>query len=89
MTDDYTVEIEQLMAGLNRNIAEGHAVQSRDAAYAAYLKLIALREQSGISAEAERLLEQNCQKAWLLYEAFHLEVQHELEWANSRSYEDV
>ncbi|MNC69504.1 hypothetical protein D3C75_1201980 [compost metagenome] len=50
---------------------------------------MALREQSGISAEAERLLEQNCQKAWLLYEAFHLEVQHELEWANSRSYEDV
>ncbi|WP_225776322.1 hypothetical protein [Pseudomonas sp. Marseille-Q5115] len=89
MTDNYTAQIEQLIAILNRKIAEGDALLSRDAAYAAYQELGSLREQSGISAEAQKLLEQASQKVWRLYEAFHLEVQHDLEWANSRGDEDV
>ncbi len=98
MTDVGTTEIEQLMAGLDSKIAEGHAVQSRDAAYAVYVKLALLREQLPTQPDAsktltearvEKALEQASQKAWRLYEAFHLEVQHDLEWVSSRSYEDA
>lgn len=86
------------MAGLDGKIAEGHAAQSRDAAYAVYVKLASLREQlpaqpdvnrTRTEAGVERALEQASQKAWRLYEAFHLEVQYDLEWASSRSYEDA
>ena len=89
MTDVKTTEIEQLMAGLNRKIAEGNAAQSRDAAYAVYVKLASLREQLPALTEAgvEKALEHASQKARRLYEAFHLEVQYDLEWASSRSYE--
>lgn len=98
MTDVDTTEIEQLMAGLSGKIAEGHAAQSCDAAYAVYLELEALREQfapkpdvnrTRTKAGVEKALEQASQKAWRLYEAFHLEVQYDLEWASSRSYEDA
>lgn len=98
MTDVETTEIEQLMAGLDGKIAEGHAAQSRDAAYAVYVKLASLREQlpaqpdvSKILTEVgvEKALEQASQKAWRLYEAFYFEVQYDLEWASSRSYEDA
>ena len=39
-------------------------------------------------AIAKKALEHASQKARRLYEAFHLEVQYDLEWASSRSYED-
>jgi hypothetical protein len=83
---------------LDGKIAEGHAAQSRDAAYAVYVKLASLREQLPAQpdvskplteAGVEKALEQASQKAWRLYEAFHLEVQYDLEWASSRSYEDA
>jgi len=94
MTEVETTEIEQLMAGLDSKIAEGHDAQSRDAAYAVYVKLALLREQlptqpdvSKTLTEARvKALEHASQKAWRLYEAFHLEVQYDLEWASSRSY---
>jgi hypothetical protein len=91
VTDVDTTEIEQLMAGLSGKIAEGHAAQSCDAAYAVYLELEALREQfapkpdvnrTRTKAGVEKALEQASQKAWRLYEAFHLEVQYDLEWAS-------
>lgn len=92
MSDVETAEIEQLMAGLDGKIAEGHAAQSRDAAYAVYVKLEALREQlppqpdvnrTRTEAWVEEALEQASKKAWRLYEAFHVEVQYDLEWASS------
>ncbi|HDZ56751.1 MAG TPA: hypothetical protein ENI17_01685 [Pseudomonas xinjiangensis] len=98
MSDVEITEIEQLMSGLDGKIAEGHAAQSRDAAYAVYVKLEALHEQlppqSNVNrtlteAGVEDALEQARKKAWRLYEAFHLEVQYDLEWASSRSYEDA
>jgi len=98
VTDVETTEIEQLMSRLDGKIAEGHAAQSRDAAYAVYVKLASLREQLPAQpdvskplteAGVEKALEQASQKAWRLYEAFHLEVQYDLEWASSRSYEDA
>ena len=95
MTNAQTIEIEQLMAALDRKIAKGNAAQSRDSAYTVYLKLQTLSEQflalaipELTKAEVEKCLTEARQKAWRLYETFHLEVQHDLEWASSRRYED-
>lgn len=64
------------MVGLDGKIAEGHVAQSRDAAYAVYVKLEALREQlptqsdvnrARTEAGVEEALEQASKKAWRLY----------------------
>jgi hypothetical protein len=89
-------QVETIFAQLQARLTQGDAVEKRDAASAAYEELEVLRQQvieTESDAESterptiESLLTGASRKAWSLYEAYHQELQHQLEWASTRDYE--
>lgn len=90
-------QIEVIFSQLQAQLTQSDAAGRRDAAYAAYEELEAL-SQSAVetklpgaeSAECraiEAVLTDARRKAWSLYDAYHQDLQHQLEWASTRDYE--
>ena len=90
-------QIEARFSQLQIQLAQGDTRSRRDAAYALYEELGALRQQyadprtsHADAAEGhavDALLTDASHKAWSLYSAYHQELQNQLEWASTREYE--
>ena len=82
MTADISV-IDTWMAELNEALRQGSTRTRRDTAHAVNLKLLSLRNELDSEADNEALnqLETAICKSRQLHDAFHAELQHELEWA--------
>lgn len=90
-------QVETIVAQLQAQLVQSDIRANRDAASAAFEELEALRRRiieaqssdagSTESQAVEALLTDASRKVWSLYEAYHQELQHQLEWASSRDYE--
>lgn len=78
-----TSVIDTWMAELNEALGQGSTRTRRDISHAVNLKLLCLRSGLGseTSAEVHNRLETAINKSRQLHDAFHAELQHELEWA--------
>lgn len=75
--------IDRWMVELDEALAVGTARTRRDAAHAVYLKLLHARDECGPAPNTALFdhLERAIAKSRQLHDAFHAELQHELEWA--------
>jgi hypothetical protein len=75
--------IDTWMAELDEALSDGSTRTRRDTANAVNLKLLSLRNELGSATSIEVLnqLEAAINKSRQLHDAFHAELQHELEWA--------
>ena len=90
-------QIEVIFSQLQAQLTQSDAAGIRDVAYAAYEELEALRqsvmatELSGAESTERQAIEAALKdarrKAWSLYDAYHQDLQHQLEWASTRDYE--
>jgi hypothetical protein len=82
--------IDSWMTELNDALLEGAARTRRDAAQAVYLKLLGARNEQGSEANSALLkqLDGAIAKSRQLHDAFHAELQHELEWAGQHPAEN-
>jgi hypothetical protein len=75
--------IDRWMAELDGALQQASARTRRDAAHAVYLKLLNVRDAQGPAGNVDLLehVEAAIMKSRQLHDAFHAELQHELEWA--------
>ena len=82
MAADLSV-INTWMAELDEALGHGSTRTRRDTAHAVNSKLLSLRNELGSETNIEVLnqLEAAINKSRQLHDAFHADLQHELEWA--------
>ncbi|MFT3931046.1 MAG: hypothetical protein QM709_12210 [Spongiibacteraceae bacterium] len=80
---DIAAQIETWLAELDAALAQSSTRERRDAAQAVYEKLLALREEiePHASTSLRSHMDNALAKSRQLHDAFHAELQHELEWA--------
>lgn len=82
-TTAITAQVESIFARLQQDLAGSDARQRCELAQAAVAKLQALRETVDGSPVLAAPVDTALNKATSLYEAFHQELQYELEWASN------
>lgn len=82
MSIDFSL-IDRWITDLDEALMEGSTRERRDAAHAVYLQLLSVRDEDCAEANSAWLdrLEGAIARSRQLHDAFHAELQHELEWA--------